>query len=248
MTNQINQSYSEMDKDSLLNLFSSYEGCAAYDQLPQYLKEDREIIKKVLEHRFYLLRQEWYTKKYRYDKELALLVVSIYGNMFKHVSDELKHDREVLITALSTTSQFFWHIPEHFKQDRDIVLLALKNDNYCNVYDQLHSKFQNDMKLITEAISFNMNLIRGLPEHFYNNPRFMYDIIKSAENPQSPISYLGDELKEKIYQFINKEELQKLKSQTNEKESYLYYLEKIIFNDKLNTSLEKQVFISKSKL
>lgn len=230
------------------------QGRAIYHYIKDDLKDDREIIKITLKTCAYVLNKEWYTKNYRDDKELVLIVLANHPHILKSVSPRLLDDRDVVKAALSLFGGQYIYVPNKFLHDKELVEIALTDSN-ANIYDDLPKIFQDDYQLILNSVKINPYLIKQLPDNYTNDAEIILALF-SDENMnnmdkvwknETPLDYIGKDLGNNLL-------LQAKNKQINidsKKEKITFFktvLEKLILTKKLAQELKENPIKSRLKL
>lgn len=112
-----------MNKEQAIEGLKSYE--VSFSDLPNDLKEDKEIITVALEVGDISYRD--IPKLYQDDREIVYYAVRRDSYSYSQLPEKLKDDKELAIIAIENDGDALRWLPESLKYDRELIELAVKN-------------------------------------------------------------------------------------------------------------------------
>jgi len=96
-----------------------------YKELPLELRQDKDVIKAALAGRSQNIH-EHIPAEMLSDKELALHVARVHGELIVILSPEMRADRDVAMAAVKRHGHALQHVDEELQADREIVMTAIE--------------------------------------------------------------------------------------------------------------------------
>lgn len=121
-----------------------------FDDLPDKLKKDRDIVLEAVKNR--VLKLSDVDVFLRGDREIVLEAIKNaydFDYSLQYAADNLKKDREVVLAAVKKNGSNIRFADDTLKKDREIVLTALKNSEVLFFVD---ASLKADREIVLEAI------------------------------------------------------------------------------------------------
>ncbi|MDA7705472.1 DUF4116 domain-containing protein [Rickettsiales bacterium] len=153
-----------IDRDIADNLVKLRAGNLTFKDLPEELKDNREIILASLENlvgvdNLLLLGggQVYDAALFNYisdistdDQVFTLKAISVCSGLFKRLPDKLKNDRDFVLKSVRENGFVLEFVSEGFKCDQEVVLEAVKNNGLALFFAP--KELRGDKKVVLEAI------------------------------------------------------------------------------------------------
>lgn len=128
--------------------------------------------------------------QYKYDKELASILVRKNGKLLQYLPDVFKDDKEIVLMAVKVHGMSLFYASESLKKDRDIVFEAVKKTfralRFANkvFYDDYEIVF-TAVKKSGKALKFSSERIRAIREV----------VLTAVKSDGDALEYASDNLK-----------------------------------------------------
>ena len=122
------------------------------------------------------------TNKYRYNRDLAMLAVSIDGSALRRVDDKFKDDYEVVMTAIKNdkymTGDNIEYASERLKKDKTLGMIAV--ENYGLSLEFLDDGLKNNEDIVMTACKNRNGAIKYASKKLQNDEKFRERLIKEC--------------------------------------------------------------------
>lgn len=172
-----------LQQDKELALFALFLNRHLYQELPDSLKSDKDVVLMALskDSRFeFGAKAVWceIPDSLKSDKDVALAAVKLMPELYQFLSAELKKDVCIARAALSYQGavSMYHFLPDELKNDRELALLAAKHNGSAFAF--MKEEFKKDEKIALLAVSSKGDIIKVLSKDLQKNRKIALAAVK----------------------------------------------------------------------
>lgn len=131
------------------NINHKFKGCTILQYLPITIKNDHEIVLRLIKSGSDSLFGS--SKDLSYDRDFILEVVKYDGDSFMYASENLRNDKEIILESIKTNTKKMNEILENFNENF-ISFEQLSNKNHYELKFYLSNDLKNDRDIILALV------------------------------------------------------------------------------------------------
>ena len=141
------------------------------------LKDDKDVVLVAVKHNFYECGYPYASDRQRYNKELTILAVDIFGMFLQHTSDRLRNDKETVLHAIKQYGNALMFASDTLKDDEEVVSLAACNFAYSLQYASY--RLRNNKSFMKKVVSYNGEAIDYATDNIKNDKDIFITALKN---------------------------------------------------------------------
>lgn len=152
--------------------------------------EKEQFILKLKEDPFLILKAE---PKFKKDKEIALIVLSLKGPLLlEYLDPEFRKDKEIALMLVRQKARYLMYLDPKFKKDKEIGLIVVdQNGNYLG---DLDPELKNDKDVALAAVRNNWRSLKFIGTELKKDPEIFITALENARDVTSVLDYADPEI------------------------------------------------------
>lgn len=176
-----------------LNIEAISGGTMKFEEIPEMLKRDKDVIKAVVSFDGWDL--EKVSAEFKNDKEIVEAAIAKDGVALQFASEELRNDKDIVMNAMMT-SPFFEPASDELKNDKEFIMEVYEKSPESDLLlSYLPENLKNDKDIVLALTAKYGGAFRNASEELKNDKDFVIQIVSRNEKSASAVYEISEELK-----------------------------------------------------